>query len=170
MRLLLWLLLILTLSTSAIANSKITSYIFLGGHSSKIMDNNAQFYTIGYGWDRTFENRLYVGGTFAFNFGSIDMRDEITLRTKSETITGYDVDMRLGYSLERVDIFSIVGVAAQGFNNTTAYGFGYGAGISWRIDERWSLGTEYKIHRMTSNKLPGKYDYDVFVMRLGFRF
>lgn len=159
----------LVLSASAIASEKVSHYIFLGGHSSTILDNNAQFYTIGYGWDKTFTNSLYVGGTFAFNFGSINIRDKTTYKTKSETITGYDVDMRVGYSLSDVDIFAIGGVAAQGFNSTTAYGFGYGVGVIWRIDERWSLGTEYKTHKMTANNLPDTYDYDVFVVRLGFR-
>lgn len=159
----------LILTTSAIADKKASSYIFLGGHSSTILENDAMFYTLGFGWDRTLENSIYLGGIFAFNFGSIDIKDEQTNRIKSKSITGYDVDLRLGYSIDSVDIFSILGVAAQNFNNVSAYGFGYGAGALWHVNKSWDIGSEYKTHRMSPDKSLDNYDYDLFVIRLGFR-
>jgi opacity protein-like surface antigen len=162
-----FLLLITTLlfTSSLFATQRTQTFIFLGAYSAKIMEEDATLYSIGYGWSRTFESDLYAGGVFAFNFGETE-RDRVTQEQAS--ITSYDVDLRLGYSFESVSIFGIGAAVMQSLENVSGYGFGYGAGATWQINERWSLGTEYKIHSMTPENSLADYDYELFTTRIGY--
>ena len=46
----------------------------------------------------------------------------------------------------------------QGIGGIDGAGFGYGAGIDYRITDHIALNVEYKTYSMTSNY--GDYDYD----------
>ena len=153
------------LATSLFASAKKQTFIFLGAYSAKIASEDATLYSLGYGWSRTFENELYLGGIFAFNFGKTEPK---SILDEEMRVSSYDVDLRLGYTLESVDIFAIGAAVMQSVESVSAYGFGYGTGMAWQINERWSLGAEYKIHSMTPENSLEKYDYKLFTTRIGY--
>lgn len=154
------------LVTSRLFGSEQTNVsIFVGAFSANVAEQDATLYTVGYGWNKTYGNSVYLGGIFAFNFGETE-HDDFTHKNKN--ITSYDVDLRVGYSFGSVAVFGIGAAVMQSLGNVSGYGFGYGAGASWDLDERWSLGTEYKTHSMTPENSVETYDYAFVTMRIGY--
>ena len=54
----------------------------------------------------------------------------------------------------KLALYAIGSGALQGIDNMSGAGFGYGAGIDYRITDSFALNVEYKTYDMTSDKMP----------------
>lgn len=128
------------------------------GTSVDFMNEKANGISASWGFEKTLENKIYSSITFDIDYANL----------KNEALTGYSGNLKLGYSpFKDFKIYGI-GSALQQSYTTTAYGFGYGAGVSYNITNSISLQGEYKTHNMTANSF--EYDYSIATAGLKYSF
>ncbi|MEV9527052.1 outer membrane beta-barrel protein [Aliarcobacter butzleri] len=125
-------------------------------------------YSIGYGWDnrdkQTNGTGFYWGGSFDLGMAQLDTED----------LTNFSFDLKLGYSpVKDLAVYAIGSGAIQGIEDTNSYGFGYGAGVDYKISDSFAVAAEYKTYTMTPdiNGYAGvDYDYDKIGVNLKYVF
>ena len=138
--------------------------IHLTGISSTAADINAGEIGIGYGVSVYLDNSIFWGASFDFSGGTLD-KNQVKIENKTSTknddsIYTAGADLKLGYALfsNKLAVYGIGSAIYQGLSGIDGAGFGYGAGIYYRVMENVSFNIEYKTYSMTSNY--GDYDYD----------
>ncbi len=132
-------------------------------------------YTVGFGFDNRKGNPndkgFYWGGSFDLGYGSLDDTD-------LDTMYSFTSDIKLGYSIT-TDL-AIYGIGSAGYQtlkgdtgDINGLGFGYGAGVDYKIGKNFSVAGEYKTYAMTINEngyAAGDYDYDKVGVNLKYLF
>ncbi len=138
--------------------------IHLTGISSTAADIDASEIGIGYGVSVYTDSSIFWGVSFDFSGGTLDKNqikiENKTLTKNEDSIYTAGADLKLGYALfnNKLALYGIGSGIYQGLAGIDGAGFGYGAGIDFRITEQVSFDIEYKTYSMTSNY--GDYDYD----------
>ena len=148
--------LLITSSLNADFNSKSIS---VGVASVDIMNESSMGYTVGFGYAKTISNNFYLGGGVDFDINEFD----------EEASYAYGANLKLGYSpLENFAAYGVVGALYQGIGEgTTGYGFGYGAGIDYKIFDSFGVSAEYVTNTMS---LDGLIDYDYNKMSFNLKY
>ena len=153
-----------TLLLNNISASETLKDIHLTGISSTAADINAKEIGIGYGVSVYLDNSIFWGASLDFSGGTLD-KNQVKIENKTSTknddsIYTAGADLKLGYALfsNKLAIYGIGSGIYQGLAGIDGAGFGYGAGIDYRVMENVSFNIEYKTYSMTSNF--GDYDYD----------
>jgi len=150
------------LTTTTMA-SDAYKYLSIGANSATVANEDATGYAIGWGLNKYYDSGLFFGIGF-----------EITaISLEAETVTGYGTDLRIGYT-EAIQnhaaaLYGIVSAQGQDIANGSAYGFGYGAGVSYRITEWLETDLEYKTYSMT-HESSIEYDSDTIALNLKFTY
>ena len=137
--------------------------IHLTGGTSTAANIDTKEIGIGYGVARYLDSGLYWGVSFDFSEGKMD-KSIVTVGNKQkkgdDNLYSAGADFRLGYAIfdNKLAIYAIGSGIYQGIAGLDGAGFGYGAGVDYRITEHIALNLEYKTYSMTSNY--GDYDYD----------
>ena len=138
--------------------------IHLTGISSTAADIDASEIGIGYGVSVYLDNSIFWGVSFDFSGGTLD-KSQVKIENKTSTknddsLYTAGADFKLGYALfsNKLAVYGIGSAIYQGLAGIDGAGFGYGAGIDYRVMENVSFSVEYKTYSMTSNF--GDYDYD----------
>lgn len=138
--------------------------IHLTGISSTAAEINAQEIGIGYGVSVYTDSGIFWGVSFDFSGGTLD-KNQVKIENKTSTKNDDSLynaggDFKLGYALfsNKLALYGIGSGIYQSIGGIDGAGFGYGAGIDYRVIENVSFSVEYKTYSMTSNF--GDYDYD----------
>lgn len=138
--------------------------IHLTGISSTATEIDASEIGIGYGVSVYLDNSIFWGVSFDFSGGTLDS-SKVKIENKTSTKNDDSLytaggDFKLGYALfsNKLAVYGIGSAIYQGIGGIDGAGFGYGAGVDYRVIENVSFSVEYKIYSMTSNY--GDYDYD----------
>ena len=126
------------------------------GTNVEFMNEKANGVGISWGFEKTLENKIYTSITFDIDYADI----------KNQALMGYSGNLKLGYSpLKDLNIYAIGSALTQSYT-TSAYGFGYGEGVSYDITKSIGLQAEYKTHTMTANT----YEYDYSIATAGLKY
>lgn len=157
----------LTVSTLLLNNvsaSETLMDIHLTGVSSTAANIDASEIGIGYGVSMYTDKSIFWGLSFDFSGGKLDS-SKVKIENKTSTKNDDNIytaggDIKLGYALfnNKLALYGIGSGIYQGIGGIDGAGFGYGAGIDYRVKENVSFNVEYKTYSMTSNY--GDYDYD----------
>ena len=157
----------LTVSTLLLNNvsaSETLMDIHLTGVSSTATDINAKEIGVGYGISVYTDSNIFWGVSFDFSGGTLD-KNQVIIDNKTSTKNDDSIytaggDLKLGYALfnKKLAVYGIGSGIYQSISGIDGAGFGYGAGIDYRVMENVSFNIEYKTYSMTSNF--GDYDYD----------
>ncbi len=138
--------------------------IHLTGLSSTAAEINAQEIGIGYGVSVYTDSGIFLGVSFDFSGGTLD-KNQVKIENKTSTKNDDSLynaggDLKIGYALfsNKLALYGIGSGINQSICGIDGAGFGYGAGIDYRVIENVSFTVEYKTYSMTSNF--GDYDYD----------
>lgn len=138
--------------------------IHLTGVSSTATNIDATEMGIGYGVSVYFDNSVFLGLSFDFSGGKLDS-SKVKIENKTSTKNDDSIytaggDLKLGYALfnNKLALYGIGSGIYQGIAGIDGAGFGYGAGVDYRIIDNIALNVEYKTYTMTSNY--SDYDYD----------
>ncbi|MBE0513623.1 outer membrane beta-barrel protein [Sulfurimonas sp.] len=147
-------LLALSLASSLMAEN----YVYVGASKADIMEQSTTSFSIGYGFSKVFSNCVMVGFSGSYHQGDY----EESSATGSSWFNGLGVDFHLGYSPTKpLALYGIAGYQVQAISSSTsADGFGYGAGVSYKFFEHVALALEYRTYDMEVPSLDYKYDYD----------
>lgn len=156
----------LTLSTLALNSTakEVLTDIHLTGSSSQAANIDSTEIGIGYGVSAYFDNHIYAGTSLDFSGGKLDSTNVYIPRNSrsrsDDNLFTTGVDFKLGYAFfsNKLAIYGIGSAIYQGISGIDGAGFGYGAGVDYRITEHIALNLEYKTYSMTSNY--ADYDYD----------
>ncbi|MDT8339330.1 MAG: outer membrane beta-barrel protein, partial [Sulfurimonas sp.] len=134
------------------------SYVYVGASKADIMEQSTTTFSIGYGFSKVFSNCVMAGFSTAYHQG--DFEDSSAMG--SSWFNGIGVDFHLGYSPTKpLALYGIAGYQVQAISSSTsADGFGYGAGVSYKVLEHVALALEYRTYDMEVPSLDYKYDYD----------
>ena len=126
------------------------------GTNVEFMNEKANGVGISWGFEKTLENKIYTSITFDIDYADI----------KNQALMGYSGNLKLGYSpLKDLNIYAIGSALTQSYT-TSAYGFGYGGGVSYDITKSIGLQAEYKTHTMIANT----YEYDYSIATAGLKY
>ena len=124
-------------------------------------------YSIGWGADSRNikkDTNFYYGANFDFGIAQVDVED----------LLNYTFDLKVGYLITKeFSIYAIGTGAIQDTNNYESYGFGYGAGLDYKISDSFALSSEYKTYTMTPNingVAGADYDYKKVGINLKYLF
>ena len=138
--------------------------IHLTGVSSTAANIDATEIGIGYGVSVYLDNSIFLGLSFDFSGGKLD-NSKVKIENKPSTRNDDNIyttggDLKLGYALfnNKLALYGIGSGIYQGIGGIDGAGFGYGAGVDYRITDHIALNVEYKTYSMTTNY--GDYDYD----------
>ena len=138
--------------------------IHLTGVSSTAAEIDATEIGIGYGVSVYLDNSIFWGVSFDFSGGTLD-KNQVKIENKTSTKNDDSIytaggDFKLGYALfdNKLAMYGIGSGIYQGIGGIDGAGFGYGAGVDYRITDHIALNVEYKTYSMTTNY--GDYDYD----------
>ncbi len=175
----------LLLSAAVVAALSTTSLmagtdLHMGVSSATIKADNMEDisgteYTIGYGFDNrkgsANDRGVYWGGSFDLGYASLD---DVSL----DTMYSFTADLKLGYSFNQS--LAIYGIGSAGYqtlkgdtSDLNSLGFGYGAGVDYKVAEHLSVAAEYKKYSMTIDEngyAAGDYDYDKFGVNFKYLF
>ncbi|OCL83659.1 porin family protein [Arcobacter porcinus] len=123
--------------------------IFLGLTGAKVDGENYSQITIGQTTKEKFDNNVIVGFANSINYGTIN----------SNSVTTYDLDLKLGYQLtDELRAYILGTTALQTYDNTTYHGFGYGASVEYKVNKNFALEVLYK--EIDMKKSDKKYTYN----------
>ena len=163
-RLVLGTLIVSTLLLNDVSANETLMDIHLTGVKSTATNIDSSEIGAGYGVSVYFDNSIYLGLSFDFSGGKLDSNtikiDNRTSTKNDDNIYTAGGDFKLGYAFfdKKLAIYGIGSGIYQGIGGIDGAGFGYGAGIDYRITDNIALNLEYKTYSMTSNY--GDYDYD----------
>lgn len=153
-----------TLLLNSVSAKETLMDIHLTGISSTATEIDATEIGIGYGVSVYFDNSIFLGLSLDFSGGKLD-NSQIKIENKTSTKNDDSIytaggDFKLGYALfnNKLALYGIGSGIYQGIGGIDGAGFGYGAGVDYRITDHIALNVEYKTYSMTSNY--GDYDYD----------
>ena len=140
--------------------------LHLGASSVEAMGESGTEISVGYGFDNQDkkETGLYFGGSIDYGIADI----------KGEDLGSFTADLKLGYMpINNLAVYGIGSVAIQSYDSVNAYGFGYGAGVDYKINDSFAVAAEYKMYTMTPD-VDGyagvDYDYDKMGVNLKYTF
>jgi opacity protein-like surface antigen len=157
------------LVASAVASSifakEVVTDVHIGGASSKVLDKDSTEYNIGYGVTSYSDNNIYFGISFDLSYG------EIELINKNLNVYSYSADGKLGYAFfdKKLGAYGIVSGMYQSIDSLNGAGFGYGAGLDYRITDHIAINLEYKTYDMKSDKMPD-YTHEKVISNIKFTF
>ena len=141
---------------SLLAISLISSFAFaefetkalVGISSAKVDSESYTQYNVGYTANTRLENQVILGFGNALSYGSKDSLEVYTL----------DMDLKAGYEVYKdLTAFAIGTGAVQSVDNNSAWGYGYGAALEYKLTSNVSLEGSYKTLSMQDGV---NYDYD----------
>jgi opacity protein-like surface antigen len=141
---------------SLLAISLISSFAFaefetkalVGASSANLDGENFTQYNVGYTANTRLENQVILGFGNTLSYGSSDKLDVYTL----------DLDLKAGYEIYKdLTAFAIGTGAVQSADNDSAWGYGYGAALEYKLTSNVSLEGSYKTLTMQDGV---DYDYD----------
>ena len=141
---------------SLLAISLISSFAFaefetkalVGASSANLDGENFTQYNVGYTANTRLENQVILGFGNTLSYGSSDKLDVYTL----------DLDLKAGYEIYKdLTAFAIGTAAVQSADNDSAWGYGYGAALEYKLTSNVSLEGSYKTLTMQDGV---DYDYD----------
>jgi len=151
----------LTLASSASAYDSY-KYVNVGVSAATVAEESATGYDLGWGFNSYKDNGFFWGIGF----------DITLIPLENETVTGFGGDLRLGYTPEfnnhKIAVYGILTGQGQDIYGSQAYGFGYGAGASYRLTSWLETDVEYKTYSMTHEIVD--YDSDTVALNLKFTF
>lgn len=133
-----------------------TKDFHIGASSAEVLGQSYTEYNIGYGLDFYTQKSIFIGLSFDFAYGNIDLENS----RKSADVYASTVDLKLGYALfnNTLSIYGLGTGAIQSIDSLDGVGFGYGAGIDYKINKSFALNVEYKTYDMVSDA--GDYTYE----------
>lgn len=139
--------------------------LHIGASSAKVLDKDFTEFNIGYGANVYTQSHIFLGMSLDFAYGSLDL-ENIT----ADVFT-YSGDFKLGYALfnDKLAVYAIGSGALQSVDTMNGAGFGYGAGVDYRITKNIALNLEYKTYDMTSDSMPN-YTYEKINSSLKYTF
>ncbi len=139
---------------SSVSYAELVPDFHIGISNSKVLDKTYSEFNLGYGFNKYFDSNIVVGTSIDFAYGSTDITN------KSIDVYTLSGDLKIGYAIFNQDLFlyAIGSGALQGIDNKDGAGFGYGAGVDYRITKNIALNLEYKFYNMTSSRCD--YDYE----------
>lgn len=137
----------LTLNLSA----QTVSDYHIGVSSAKVLDKDFVELNVGYGANFYTQSNIFFGIAIELAYGQVDLEN-----IKSADVITSNGDFKLGYAMleNKLALYAIGSGALQGIDSMSGAGFGYGAGIDYRITDSFALNVEYKTYDMTSDKMP----------------
>lgn len=152
-----------TLLLSNVSAKETLTDIHLVGISSTAANIDSKEIGIGYGVSLYLDNSIFWGLSFDFSGGKLDnskIKIDNKTTNKNDNIYTAGADFKLGYALfdNKLALYGIGSGIYQSIGGIDGAGFGYGAGVDYRITNNIALNLEYKTYSMTTNY--GDYDYD----------
>lgn len=137
----------IVVSALAINLSADTSDFHIGASSAKVLEKDFTEFNIGYGANYYTKSNIYIGLALDVAFGSVDLQNG-----KNATVATSSGDLKLGYALfeNKLAVYGIGTGALQSVDSFNGAGFGYGAGVDYKITKNIALNVEYKTYDMTS--------------------
>ena len=153
-----------TVLLTTASNAQLVPDFHIGISNSKVLDKTYSEFNLGYGFNKYFDSNIVVGTSIDFAYGSADITN------KSIDVYTLSGDLKIGYAIFNKDLFlyAIGSGALQGIDNKDGAGFGYGAGVDYRITKNIALNLEYKFYNMTSSIF--YYDYEKAHLNLKYTF
>jgi len=126
-------------------------------------------YTIGMGIEGFSGKHLHSGFTFDMEFASLEERGQKSLGTFA-----ISTDYHLGYAFKHKFIpYALVGLKIHRIDgiDSSAIGFGYGAGVEYKFTPKWSVLTEYKTYSVKNYTTDFNYDSasTIFMIKYSFK-
>lgn len=118
--------------------------------TSTVMNSSSEMeYKLGYGVTKYFESGIMAGVNFEVGL----------MNGEKENNYDYSANVKLGYSpIKNGAVYGIGSAIYQSIGtDTSGYGFGYGAGVEYRLTDSFAAAVEYKKYNMT---LESGFDYD----------
>ncbi|MCD4667851.1 MAG: porin family protein [Sulfurimonas sp.] len=135
--------------------------IKIGASQNTVINESATGISIGWGAEAITKKNILLGVNFNFDYAS-------DLGGKS--FTAYYGDIKVGYAFlnKKLGIYALGSAMQQTVSSENGYGFGYGAGVSYRLLESVSIAAQYKTYSMTNEATD--YDYDSLTASLQYHF
>ena len=133
-----------------------------GENSYESINDKGEVYILGVGLTKVFDTGLYLGGST-----DIEYIDIHTKQTRGENNWGLTLDLRAGYQINYLSFYAIGGLKAIG-DDEDYVGFGYGAGVEWRLCDTYLLSAEYKVYDLSGSRID--YDYTTVGMNIKYLF
>ena len=133
---------------SSFAFAEFETKALVGISSAEIDGENYTQYNVGYTSNTRLENQTILGFGNTLSYGSADNLDVYTL----------DMDLKAGYEIYKdLTAFAIGTGAVKSADNDSAWGYGYGAALEYKLTSNVSLEGSYKTLTMQDGV---DYDYD----------
>ena len=128
--------------------------VSVGVASVDVGEKSGTGYDVGFGYGKYYDGGMYWGGEFILEYADIN----------AINIIGYAADIRLGYTPVNTALkdFTLYGIGAamyQSVDDRENSGFGYGAGLEYRITNTVGVNVDYKTFNMKPSNI-GFLDYD----------
>lgn len=133
-----------------------TTDFHIGASSAEVLGQSFTEYNIGYGVDFYTQKNIYIGLSFDFAYGNVDLENS----KKSADVYSSIADLKLGYALfdNTLAIYGLGSGALQSIDSLNGAGFGYGAGVDYKINKSFAINVEYKTYDMTSDGADYTYE------------
>lgn len=147
------------LATSASAASE-EKGVYVGVGSADFNDVSETVYTVGYGFTKTLDSKYVWGVDAELEYADIE----------GESMFGFGAEGKFGYNvLPATNVYGVIGAKMQDMDGYDAYGFGIGAGASYKINDSYSASVEYRTYDMEGSG-GMDYDYDKVGVNLKYSF
>lgn len=142
------------------------SDLHIGASNAEVLTKSFTEFNIGYGASVYTQSHIFLGMGLDFAYGNLDLENQ-----KSAEVYTYSADFKLGYALldDKLALYALGVGALQSIDSVNGAGFGYGAGVDYRITKNIALNLEYKTYDMTSDKMPN-YTYEKINSNLKYTF
>ncbi|TLS93772.1 hypothetical protein FE244_03965 [Aliarcobacter thereius] len=133
--------------------------MFLGFTGAKVDGENYSQITIGQTTKEKLDNDVILGFANSINYGTLN----------SNSITTYDLDLKLGYQInDELRAYILGTTALQTYDNSTYYGFGYGASVEYKVNRNFALEVLYKEIDMKKSDIKYTYNTSGLAIKLSF--
>ena len=148
--------------------SAATSYRVGAGTATINDGESSTAYNIGLGSEGFLGEHLYSGFAFDMEISSIEASGQKSLGTFA-----ISTDYHLGYGFKRTFIpYALVGLKIHRIDgiDSSAIGFGYGAGFEYKFTPSLSALVEYKTYSLKNYTTEFSYDSDSTIFMLKYSF
>ncbi|MFA6143882.1 MAG: outer membrane beta-barrel protein [Sulfurimonas sp.] len=143
------------LAASAFA-TEVSSGLVIGIDHSQVKEKDTSFTSSGTGvsikWEKmsVYDNNVAFGSDFGFGRTSMDLGEN-----GNTAIYTMSADFKLGYSpLSKLIGYGIVSAnyqhIAYSVDPTNGWGYGYGAGVEYKVLDKIAVNLEYKTSKITA--------------------